>query len=238
MTLYSMRDVTKHRAKGDVAFLLKIPEFSLTPGECCAVVGPSGCGKSTFLDMLALVSKPTSSTQFMFHDSAEVDLNTASEKLLARVRRSSLGYILQNGGLLPFLTVEENLRLTLELNSHSDPNWFDELVETLQLSDQLTKKPEFLSGGQRQRVAIGRALMHKPAVILADEPTAAVDAGNATRICEMFKELATKCQTAIILVSHDISLAKSIADTFVTFELSQFEKMTVASSLKSESLEG
>ncbi len=202
------------RSKGDMTFKLYIPYLELIQNRIVAVVGQSGCGKSTLLDMLALILKPrlsqrASGLQKMDFTSANqevINLLKASPSLLASIRSKELGYVLQSGGLLPFLNVRENILLPAKLagcDAHATRLWFHELVTTLGIDMHLNEKPQKLSGGQRQRVAIARALIHRPSIVLADEPTAAVDSENAKIVCELFKNAIQACGAAAVIVSLD-----------------------------------
>jgi putative ABC transport system ATP-binding protein len=223
--VYNLQEVTKKRSKGGVSFTLNIPELTVHRGEFIAVVGPSGCGKSTLLDLLALVLEPSGFTSFSIntdlrgnHD--HFQLNDLSENDASRIRGSAIGYVLQNGGLLPFLTVRENIMLTPKISKIKvKPAQLDDLVARLGLTDQLNKKPQYLSGGQRQRVAVARALIHRPAIVLADEPTAAVDYPTALDIRDELKELAHKADAAVLMVTHDKSLVQGISDAEVQFDV-------------------
>lgn len=225
--VYRLRDVVKTRSKGGVSFTLRIPELIIRKGAFCSVVGPSGCGKSTLLDMLALVLEPTAAGCFTLRlgrngASAECDIPGMPENDAARIRRSRIGYVLQSGGLLSFLTVRENIMLTARISGiRVSPGEFNALIEVLGLDDQLNKKPQHLSGGQRQRVAVARALIHRPDIILADEPTAAVDYPTALDIRDELQSLARKMDAAVVMVTHDRSLVEGIADTRVRFEVSR-----------------
>lgn len=225
-----LKNVVKRREQGGVTFELHVPEFELHSGELVAIVGDSGCGKSTLLDMLALVSRPTQSEAFQYF--AEHDIKQLwqqnQEKQLSHIRRQYLGYVLQTGGLLPFLTVFQNIQLPAKLNGLQNDEHITELATRFGIEKTLTKKPQYLSGGQRQRVAILRALQHHPKVILADEPTAAVDKKNAYKIVEKFLELAKENDTTIVMVTHDRALVSQFENViYYTFDLeAQSENFT------------
>lgn len=223
-------NIRKVREQGDVRFELHIPEFCLNAGQFVAVVGDSGCGKSTLLDMLALVSKPNYCDEFQLtQDDCEqpsIDIwqlwNSNAESQLAAIRRRDLGYVLQTGGLMPFLSVKENIRLPMRiLGLTIDKAEIHRLAESIGIQAILSKKPQFISGGQRQRVAILRALVHKPRLILADEPTAAVDKKRALTIVQDLKTLAASWKTTIVMVTHDYALVTSLADATYTFDVTQ-----------------
>jgi len=226
-TIIEIRDLEKRREQGGIAFELWVPELCLGPGQFVAIVGESGCGKSTLLDMLALVSRPSRASVFRYHfgvmgrDDRPLDIGvmwqTANETALAAVRRTHLGYVLQTGGLLPFLTVDQNIRLPLSINARPDAGHVRALADRIGVGGVMAKKPQYLSGGQRQRVAIVRAMAHRPRIILADEPTAAVDRARARAIVSDFDALARDSGTTIIMVTHDRDLVKGIADVTCTF---------------------
>ena len=212
-------------------FELEIPRLCIWPGDFVAVVGPSGCGKSTFLDLLGLALKPSRCGVFSMTIGRETmadtwDIGSLDESGLAALRRTHIGYVLQNGGLLPFLSVRENIELTARLNGCRDyGRRTEELAGYLGISDQLGKKPQQLSGGQRQRAAIARSLVHRPAIVLADEPTAAVDRPNAIEIRDQFKKLASQSGTSVLMVTHDEALVRPVVDRMLGFEV---EKRTAA----------
>jgi len=203
-----IKELIKRREQGGVAFELVVPDLRLPRGAFVAIVGESGCGKSTLLDLLALVMEPSACTAFEFHLGSGAAINVKAlwaaddEGSLAAIRRNHLGYVLQTGGLLPFLTVEQNIGLPARLKGcigyQADVR---ALAKHMDVETVLQKKPQFLSGGQRQRVAILRALVHGPDIILADEPTAAVDKARAASIVAHFCDLAKARNTTSIMVT-------------------------------------
>ena len=230
--LLEIRDLVKNREQGGVSFELVVPRFNVPAGSFIALVGESGCGKSTLLDVLALVLKPSACGHFQFQDPAgkparAVDdikalWDSDDEQALAALRRKRLGYVLQSGGLLPFLTARQNLQLPLTINGMQDKypvvEW---LSKKMGIANVLSKKPRYLSGGQRQRVAILRAMVHQPALILADEPTAAVDRARALSIINDLSALASEGGSSVIMVTHDQQLVKSVADATWVFRVEQ-----------------
>ena len=229
-----LSNLHKLREQGNVRFSLHIPEFALFPGQFVAIVGDSGCGKSTLLDMLALVSKPTGCQHFHFAADRSagpvIDIwdlwSSGEESALATIRRRDLGYVLQTGGLMPFLTVEENIRLPLRIQGVKiERREIESLAERIDIKAILSKKSQHISGGQRQRAAILRALVHKPRMILADEPTAAVDKKRARAIVQDFKGLASDRGTTIVMVTHDYDLVKDYADVTYTFDLTEISSV-------------
>jgi putative ABC transport system ATP-binding protein len=223
-----IEDLEKRRERGGIAFVLVLPRFQLLTGTFVAIVGASGCGKSTLLDLLALILKPDRVARFEFHyeTSSIIDVGALwmsdDEFALARMRANHMGYVLQTGGLLPFLTVHENIVLPARIKGTDGAD--DEarqLANELGIADRLTLKPQYLSGGQRQRVAIARALVHRPTVVLADEPTAAVDESRAKQIVHDLHRLAREHGTTVVMVTHDRNLVLPVADAVYEFTVSQ-----------------
>jgi putative ABC transport system ATP-binding protein len=230
--------LTHKRAQAGVYFQLIVPEIKLAPGQFVAVIGPSGCGKSTFLDILGLVLKPQSVKGFCIAgQKAPIDLTGISQAGLAAVRSRHIGYVLQTGGLLPFLSVRQNIALPLRLIGQKDHGRVEALAKSLGIIEQLDKLPSFLSGGQRQRVAIARALIHAPRMVLADEPTAAVDELTAIEIRDQFRELSLKSGTTTVMVTHDRSLLRGQVDRVFSFRLERrTRELTTATLQELESL--
>ncbi|MFK5969775.1 MAG: ATP-binding cassette domain-containing protein [Candidatus Marithrix sp.] len=234
--LLNIIEMQKKREQGGVSFELNVPKFSLQRGQFVAIVGASGCGKSSLLDMLALVLRPNRCKEFLISNSTEtMDITEIwnHEAKLAAIRRNIFGYVLQTGGLLPFLTVERNISLPIKVkqSGYSVADIY-KLAEKMGIENILPKKPQFLSGGQRQRVAILRAMAHKPDIILADEPTAAVDKENAHIIVKNFYELAKEIGTTIVMVTHDYDLVSELADITYTFNVSHESAIKTCSVLE------
>jgi putative ABC transport system ATP-binding protein len=224
----SLQGVVKVREQSGSRFELGLPALSVAPGEFVAVVGESGCGKSTLLDLLALISRPTRAQGYRMRLAGGEVQDIAAlwrlqdEQALASIRRRHLGYVLQTGGLLPYLSVRDNLLLPMRLNRL--PGGSERILSMSRrfgVEDCLSRLPESLSGGQRQRVAILRALAHAPSVVLADEPTAAVDRRRAVQIVQDFHALARQEGLAIIMVTHDLDLVRGVADASYGFEVEQ-----------------
>ena len=223
------------REKNGAKFQLLVPQLTVSFEQTLAVVGASGCGKSTLLDMLALILRPTEAKSFVLHTAkGEEDLLTAAPSQLAYLRGRHIGYVLQSGGLLSFLTVYDNIILPGRLLG-LPPKILEvrakRLAERLDILGQLSKKPPYLSGGQRQRVAIARALIHEPELVLADEPTAAVDQNSANEICAIFKSVVQEAGSALVIVSHDQALMERMADRMVTFHVEKRGQNAVYSRL-------
>jgi putative ABC transport system ATP-binding protein len=212
--MMNLSEVRKSRGAGSQRYSLVIPRLQLRAGEQLAVVGPSGCGKSTLLDLLALVLAPDQAQQFEFSPGAKaVDIaalwRAAGQNPLAELRRRHLGYVLQTGGLLGFLDVRGNIALSRQLLGLKDDGSVERLAEQLEIADQLQKKPAALSVGQRQRVSCARALAHGPGLVLADEPTAALDPLNAERVLQLLLARAREHGVCCVIATHDEQLARS-----------------------------
>lgn len=229
--IIAIEGLTKRRERNGVAFELEVEHMHLEPGRFVAVLGESGCGKSTLLDLIALVLKPTRCERFELSLPASADGATGAvnvrdlwhaddENALSAHRCTSLGYVLQTGGLFPFLSVRDNILLPAQLNGRtvSDQDLLD-LARRIGLAEHLGKKPMHLSGGQRQRAAVLRAIVHAPPLIVADEPTAAVDKARAKEIVADLHALARQQGATIIMVTHDPGLVADLADAAFGFEV-------------------
>lgn len=188
--------------------------LSVNQGEFISIIGASGSGKSTLLHMLGGVDKPTDGNIFIENTNiAELD-----EKHLAIFRRRKVGLIYQFFNLIPTLNVKKNILLPLLLdNKKINDEYFNEIVKALDLNDRLNHLPNQLSGGQEQRCAIGRALINRPAIILADEPTGNLDRKNSDEIVELLKISNKKYNQTIIVITHDEKIALE-ADRVITIE--------------------
>ncbi|QBF29166.1 ABC transporter ATP-binding protein [Pseudomonas tructae] len=212
--MISLQALRKTRGLGTQRFSLEIERLELRAGQQLALVGPSGCGKSTLLDLLAMVLQPDHAQQFVFSSDLQVfDVRQLwqdqRQDQLAHVRRRHLGYVLQAGGLLGFLDVRSNIALPRQVLGLGDDGSVQRLAEQLEIADQLDKKPAALSIGQRQRVSCARALVHNPTLLLADEPTAALDPVNAERVMQLLLRQAQARQVACLIATHDEALARA-----------------------------
>lgn len=222
-----LEGLVKTRSQSESVFELRVPSFEVGPGRMVAVIGESGCGKSTLLDILALVMEPTSVERFEIvtgPSAPPVDAAAlwagGDEGALAALRRDNFGYVLQTGGLLPFLSVRQNILLPGSLSGGRTPSErIEALAAGMGVAGCLDRMPASLSIGQRQRVAILRALAHGPRLVLADEPTAAVDKGRARAIMDDMHRLAREESVAVVVVTHDVDLVMDRADTAYTFDL-------------------
>ena len=215
--LFEIRDLLARRTSAGATFELLVPSLSIGRGEKLAVVGPSGCGKSTLLDCLSMIVRPESVAAFRFRADGEpaTDVDVASLLLnddgagLAELRKRWIGYVLQTGGLLPFLSVRRNIEVNRRLLGLPDDGTVETVAERLGIARHLQKLPSALSVGERQRTAIARALAHRPAAIIADEPTAALDPRNAEIVMNAFVELAERFGVTLVVASHDVERVRS-----------------------------
>lgn len=173
-------------------------------GEVVALLGPSGSGKSTFLSAVGLINPPTSGR---VHIGGQLVLDGPEARTNLRTfRRRHIGFVFQKSNLIPFLSAAENVRIAMELNGETRRAATDrtlELLDYLGVADRAENLPSMLSGGQQQRVAVARALANRPSVILADEPTAALDSHRGRQVMELFVKVAHEQQAAVIVVTHD-----------------------------------
>ena len=234
----SIRNLRVRREKAGVSFDLHIPRLQIFPGEVAAFVGESGCGKSTLLDVLGLISKPDHADEFSVLPGTDnaTDINTADDATLANLRRRHFGYMLQSGGLLPFLSVHDNVSLPLRIIGANRAG-VNDLLSSVGLNSHAVKKPAYLSGGQRQRVALARALAHEPAVVLADEPTGAVDKLTAVDIRDLLLSCAKSRGAAVLIVTHDEPLVRGHTDHVFGFEVTRKSPVSTESRLREESWE-
>lgn len=205
--MISVKDLTRHYQMGDETVrALEGVNFTVDEGDFVAIVGPSGSGKSTLMNLLGALDSPT---QGQYHlDGREVE--TMNDDELALIRNQSIGFIFQMFHLLPRLTAVENVELPLVYRGMPGPQRRQAALEMLRrvgLSDRSSHRPNELSGGQRQRVAIARALVGHPAILLADEPTGALDSRTGAEILELFDELHREGKT-ILLITHDAKIAR------------------------------
>ncbi|MDD6331117.1 MAG: ABC transporter ATP-binding protein [Clostridium sp.] len=188
--------------------------FSVEQGEFVAIIGSSGSGKSTLMHMLGGVERPTSGRICIEGE----DIYQMGDDRLAIFRRRQVGLVYQFFNLVPVLNVEENITLPVELDGKKpDPSFLKELVDTLGLEKRRKHLPNELSGGQQQRVAIGRALMNRPAILLADEPTGNLDSKASAEIMELLKLFNRKYKQTLMMITHDPELAKQ-ADRVLNME--------------------
>lgn len=207
MNLLEVRSISKTYGRGETAVqALKNVSFSVPKGEFVAVVGESGSGKSTLLNMIGALDTPTSGKVFI--DSK--DTFAMKERSLTVFRRRNIGFIFQSFNLIPELTVEQNIIFPVLLD-YQKPNqrYLEELLAVLNLTERRHHLPSQLSGGQQQRVAIGRALITRPALILADEPTGNLDTQNSREVIGLLKEASKKYEQTIIMITHSKGIAQT-----------------------------
>jgi putative ABC transport system ATP-binding protein len=205
----SARDVVRTYGSGDATVAaLRGTSLDIETGRLTAVMGPSGSGKSTLMHILAGLDRPTSGAV----EVAGVDITSLDDKALTRLRRDHIGFIFQFFNLLPMLTAAENIALPLKLAGRKpDAAWLDEIVTTVGLGDRLGHKPAELSGGQQQRVAVARALVSRPSVMFADEPTGNLDSTMSGEILGLLRRSVQELGQTTVMVTHDAHAA-AIAD--------------------------
>lgn len=188
--------------------------FSVAKGEFVAVVGTSGSGKSTMLHMMGGLDTPTCGTVIV----RDRELSQMNDEQLTIFRRRNIGFAFQNYNLVPILNVYENIVLPVELDGDTvDEVYLDEIVGLLGLHDQLTKMPDHLSGGQQQRVSMARALITKPAIVLADEPTGNLDSRTSADVLGLLKGTSKRFDQTIVMITHNNEIAQ-LADRIVRIE--------------------
>lgn len=207
MNLLEVKDLSKTYGTGETAVhALKGATFSVPKGEFVAVVGESGSGKSTLLNMIGALDTPTSGKVWIDGK----DIFAMKERNMTVFRRRNIGFVFQSFNLIPELTVEQNILFPVLLD-YQKPNraYLEELLEVLNLTARRNHLPSQLSGGQQQRVTIGRALMTRPALILADEPTGNLDTQNTSEVIALLKEASRKYEQTILIITHSRSIAQS-----------------------------
>jgi putative ABC transport system ATP-binding protein len=207
--VYSLKNVVKERVVENAGFRLLVPSIEIHAEENIALVGHSGCGKSTLMDMFALILHPDESDSFEINpaDGKMDDIDKLWQRRqrnrLSQIRRQHIGYVMQSGGLLSYLTVRENIELPRRLLKLPNDDSIDSISRVLGIHRQLDKLPGLLSAGERQRVVFARALSHRPTILLADEPTAALDPITARKIMAVVMELIKGLKITLITASHD-----------------------------------
>lgn len=198
-----MKNISKNYQDGEqVIEVLKNVSLEVAQGEFVAIVGPSGAGKSTFLSIAGALLSPTEGEIAI----GGTTLNNMSEKALTKVRLDKVGFIFQGANLIPYLSVRDQLLVIAELSGEKGSaakERADKLLQELGLTARQNNYPESLSGGEKQRVAIARALMNDPDIILADEPTASLDASRGHRVVQMIADEVKRKNKAAIMVTHD-----------------------------------
>ena len=186
-------------------------DIDFQAGEFTAIMGPSGSGKSTLMHCLAGLDKPTAGKVFI----DGTDLTTLKDKALTELRRDNVGFVFQAFNLLPSMSAEDNIILPLSIAGRKpDHAWFDQVIDSIGLRDRLSHRPSELSGGQQQRVAAARALMSRPAIVFADEPTGNLDSNSSTEVLAFLQASVKDMGQTIVMVTHDPKAA-SYADRVV-----------------------
>ncbi|MDU7066875.1 MAG: ABC transporter ATP-binding protein [Clostridium perfringens] len=206
MDLIKLRSVVRTYGKGEnIVHALRNINLSIKSGEFVAIMGPSGSGKTTLLNILGCLDSADSGS----YELEGIEITDTSEKELAKIRNANLGFVVQSFELLNDYTVYENIKIPLEYSDKKIKNKKEKvmgILKELDLLDKFNKYPTELSGGQCQRIAIARALINEPKIILADEPTGALDKRTSNEVMNIFKDI-NKGGTTIILVTHDINIA-------------------------------
>jgi putative ABC transport system ATP-binding protein len=187
--------------------------LEINKGEFVVIVGKSGSGKSTILHIMAGLETPTYGDVII----ENTNLSSLNEKERSLLRKEKIGLIFQSYNLIPVLTVEENIKLPTINTSNQDDGYVNELMELLNIKERKNHLPNQLSGGQQQRVAIGRALVNKPAIIFADEPTGNLDTKTESEVLNLLKESQKKYNQTIIMITHNMDIAK-YADKIIKIE--------------------
>jgi putative ABC transport system ATP-binding protein len=205
-------DLTKTYGRGDaVVRALDAVSVAFERGRFSAIMGPSGSGKSTLLHCMAGLDAPTSGQVFI----GDTEITSLSEKDLTRLRRDKIGFVFQAFNLVPTLTASENITLPLDIAGRDvDRAWFDTVVDTVGIRERLGHRPSELSGGQQQRVAGARALVSRPEIVYADEPTGNLDSKASRELLEFLRDAVREHDQTIVMVTHDATAA-SFADRIV-----------------------
>jgi putative ABC transport system ATP-binding protein len=197
---------TYRTGKVDVEALRGV-DIRIRAGELVAIMGPSGCGKSTLMHLLGAMVRATSGQVLV--EGKDIARMNDSER--TAVRRTKIGFVFQKLNLLPTLTAKANIEIARTIQgSEGDPatdSYLAEILKLLKIDEKMDRRPSELSGGEQQRFAIARAVSHRPAIVLADEPTGALDSKNSEAVLQMFRELNRKFQQTILLVTHNPELA-------------------------------
>jgi putative ABC transport system ATP-binding protein len=204
--LISLKGICKTYGKGDgLVTALRPIDLDIKKGEMLAIMGKSGSGKSTLLNLLAGLDTPDDG-QYIYNGE---EINTKNQNKMAKFRRNDVGFVVQHFALIDEYNVSQNIALPLrygKLKGVSTKKRIKEIAERLEIGEKLKKYPSQLSGGQAQRVAIARAIAHKPSILLADEPTGALDEETGKSIMNLFKEI-NKEGTTVVVVTHDANVA-------------------------------
>lgn len=206
--ILEMHDICKDYPMGKtVTRVLKNVNLTVNEGDYLAIMGPSGSGKTTLMNIIGCLDVPTSGTYSL----GGRDITACSAKELATVRNKEIGFVFQSFHLLPKLTALENVALPLLYGGMKKPQRLElarQALETVGLAERIDHRPDQLSGGQCQRVAIARAIVGKPKLLLADEPTGALDSASGAQVMELFQQLHEDSGATIIMITHDAGIAR------------------------------
>src|SRR6202167_4846288 len=208
-TIVQAQELSRRYGEGDAAVdALSGVTVDFPAGRFAAIMGPSGSGKSTLMHLLAGLDRPTSGTVSV----GGVELTALEDRALTQLRRDRVGFIFQTFNLLPVLNAEENILLPLSIAGREvDREWFDRLIDTVGIRDRLSHRPAELSGGQQQRVAVARALISRPAVVFADEPSRNLDSKASNEVLGLLRSAVDDFDQTVVMVTHDAHAA-SFAD--------------------------
>jgi putative ABC transport system ATP-binding protein len=216
--------------------VIDVPELFIADGEQVALIGTSGSGKTTLLHMIAGILSPDSGNVVFGYDPKHpespdaIDLTMLTEAQRDVFRGQSIGYIFQTHHLLPGFTALENVLLGMSFTGRPhDPSWARHLLEEVGLSDRLQYRPAKLSVGQQQRVAVARALANRPKLVLADEPTGALDSINAQQVLDLVRRLCSEVGSSLLLVSHDLDIARQLPRVLTLSEINVANRSLVGS---------
>jgi len=196
-----VRNLTKTYGEGETRVVaLDDVSLDLMAGEFTAVMGPSGSGKSTLMHCLAALDTADSGSVML----GDQELTVLKDKALTRLRRDQIGFVFQSYNLVPTLTAKENILLPLAIAGRApDQGWYDAVIATVSLADRLDHKPNQLSGGQQQRVAVARALVSRPTVVFADEPTGNLDSASGAEVLDLLRRTVDQHGQTVVMVTHD-----------------------------------
>jgi putative ABC transport system ATP-binding protein len=205
-------DLTKVYGEGDAEVrALDGVTIQMYDGEFTAVMGPSGSGKSTLMHCMAALDTPTGGHVYI----GDVELSTLKDRALTELRRDRVGFVFQAYNLVPTLTAEENILLPLSIaGEQPEGSWFDTVIDTVGLRDRLGHRPHEMSGGQQQRVACARALMSRPSIVFADEPTGNLDSTSGAEVLGFLRRTVSEFGQTVVMVTHD-PVAASYTDRVV-----------------------
>jgi len=210
--IVSARELVRRYGEGEIAVnALAGVSLDFAAARFAAIMGPSGSGKSTLMHLLAGLDRPTEGSVVL----AGTELEKLDDRALTLLRRDKVGFIFQTFNLLPILDARENILLPLSIaGREADPQWFDRLIDTVGIRDRLHHRPAQLSGGQQQRVAVARALISRPAVVFADEPTGNLDSTASGEVLELLRRAVDGFGQTVVMVTHDAQAA-SHADRLI-----------------------